>query len=173
MPPVAFKMPAIVDEPVDSKLVVVAEIVLMPANREVDDAKMADCAQIGVEVAAVCVPKFGKKTNGVAAPRLQDWVVTLPLKSTVRHCPAPETRPVIAKLVEVAFASVVLPATVSEPFALSAPPTLRRLASVVEPVTAKVPVEVAPVVVRPPLNAIGLDVALEGNGYAKSCAFVT
>ena len=48
----------------------------------------------------------------------------------------------------VKFWSEVLPNTVSPPFALSAPPTLRSEESVVDEVTAKVPVEVAPVVVR-------------------------
>ena len=48
------------------------------------------------------------------------------------------------KVEEVACPKVELPRTVSDPLALSAPPTVSRLASVVEPVTAKVPVEVAP-----------------------------
>jgi hypothetical protein len=42
---------------------------------------------------------------------------------------------------------------------------LSNEASVVEAVTAKVPVEVAPVVVSPPLKAIVVEVAFEGNGY--------
>ena len=76
----------------------------------------------------------------------------------------------MANVVEVACWSDVLPATVSvllalsAPFALSAPPTLRSEERVVEPVTTNVPVEVAPVVVKPPLNATRDDVAPAGNG---------
>ena len=66
--------------------------------------------------------------------------------------------------VEVACWRLVLPPTVSDPLALSAPPTVRRLESVVEPVTASVPVVVAPVVVSPPLKASWVVVALPGNG---------
>ena len=62
--------------------------------------------------------------------------------------------PVTASEVEVAAWSEVPPSTVSEPLALSAPPTLSMEVRVVEPVTAKVPVEVAPVVVRPPLKVL-------------------
>ncbi len=164
MPPVAFKSPAMVEEPVERKFVVVAEIVLMPANCEVDDAKMPPRAQSGVVVAAVDTPKFGRITNGDDSPKLQDCVVTWPLKSTVRHAPAPEMRLVIANDDEVASARMVLPATESVPLALSAPPTLSKLEMVVEPVTANVPVEVAPVVVRPPLNARVVEVALPMNG---------
>ena len=67
-------------------------------------------------------------------------------------------------VVEVACWSDVLPRTVSVPLALSAPPTLRSDDTVVEPVTARVPVVVAPVVVRPPLKATSEDVAPLGNG---------
>ena len=56
----------------------------------------------------------------------------------------PEEIEEMAKEVEVAPCSDVLPKTVSDPLAESAPPTFNRLARVVEPVTAKVPVEVAP-----------------------------
>jgi len=72
-----------------------------------------------------------------------------------------------ARLVEVAFAKMVLPATVKVPFALRAPPTFNIEESVVEDVTASVPVLVAPVVVRPPLKAICVVVALLENGYPK------
>ena len=80
--------------------------------------------------------------------------------------------PLTAKLVEVAPWSDVPPSTVSDPLALSAPPMFKRDASVVEPVTAKVPVEVALLNVAPPLNAICVDVALPGKGYANVVAEV-
>ena len=64
---------------------------------------------------------------------------------------------VIARLVVVACWRDVLPETVREELALSAPPTFRTLLMVVEPVTANAvvvapAVEVAPVVMRPPLK---------------------
>ena len=49
------------------------------------------------------------------------------------------------------------------PFALSAPPTLRTLLMVDEPVTASA-VVVAPTAVRPPLKASCVVVALEMKG---------
>ena len=42
----------------------------------------------------------------------------------------------------------------------------------VELVTAKVPVEVAPVVVKPPLNARSVEVAPLGNGYVNGSVAV-
>ena len=75
----------------------------------------------------------------------------------------PEAIVEMAKEVEVAPWREVLPLTVKVPLALSAPPTLRMDARVVEPVTAKVPVEVAPVVVSPPLKASVVEVALLGK----------
>ena len=94
------------------------------------------------------------------------------------RAPLTVDEPLTANEVLVAPWSDVPPRIVNEllalsaPFALIAPATLRSDASVVEPVTAKVPVEVAPVVVRPPLNAICVDVALPGNGYANVVAAV-
>ena len=55
-------------------------------------------------------------------------------------------------VVEVALANVVLPSTVNEEFALTAPPTLSTVLMVVEPVTASAEV-VAADAVNPPLNA--------------------
>ena len=75
----------------------------------------------------------------------------------------PEEMFEIAKLVDVAPWRLVLPRTVSAPLALSAPPTLSNDVSVVELVTANVPVDVAPVVVNPPLNASCVEVALFGK----------
>ena len=69
----------------------------------------------------------------------------------------------IANEVEVAPWSDVLPSTESVLFALSAPPTLRTLLTVDEPVTAS-EVEVAPAAVSPPLKASCVVVALERNG---------
>ena len=42
----------------------------------------------------------------------------------------------------------------------------------VEPVTANVPVEVAPVVVRPPLKLRSVEVEFEGNGYVNGSVAV-
>lgn len=80
----------------------------------------------------------------------------------------------IAKLVVVAwvvvarravkFCSEVAPSTLSVPLAFSAPPTLSKLEIVVDDVTAKVPVLVAPVVVRPPLKLSKVEVPLEVKG---------
>ena len=96
------------------------------------------------------------------------WCVVLP-EVRVPNDAAVEKRLVLDAVVakddvEVAAWRLVLPKTVSEPLALRAPPTERSDESVVEPVTARVPVEVAPVVVKPPLNASCVDVAFEGNG---------
>ena len=67
------------------------------------------------------------------------------------------------KVEEVACWKEELPKTVRVPFAESAPPTVSTLESVVEPVTAKVPEVVAPVVVSPPLKASWVVVALLGK----------
>ena len=50
------------------------------------------------------------------------------------------------------------------PLALREPPMLRSEARVVEEVTANVPVEVAPLVVSPPLNCTSVEVALPVSG---------
>lgn len=71
---------------------------------------------------------------------------------------------VVVALRAVTFWSEETPPTVSDPFALSAPPTLSNEETVVDPVTASVPLDVAPVVVSPPLNATSVEVAPDGNG---------
>ena len=60
-----------------------------------------------------------------------------------------------------------VPVKVPPLLALSAPPTLRMLEMVEEPVTARA-VVVAPAAVSPPLKAIWVEVALLGNGYAEA-----
>ena len=67
-PPTAFSCPAMVVEPVESKLVVVAEMVEMPAKREVEEAKRPLCAKSAVEVAEVLTPKFSVGVKGKEAP---------------------------------------------------------------------------------------------------------
>ena len=97
-------------------------------------------------------------------------IVVEPVVVSVLRDERPETlREVEVALVVVAFVAVTpwsddAPSTVSDPFALSAPPTVRSEERVVEPVTASVPVVVAPVVVSPPLNASCVVVAPAGNG---------
>ena len=95
----------------------------------------------------------------------------------------PEAMLVMAKAVVVALVRSVLPVrvveareaerlpvsapnTVSVELAARAPPTLRTLLIVEEPVTARA-VVVAPTAVSPPLKAICVEVALLGNGYAN------
>ncbi len=80
------------------------------------------------------------------------------------NTPLMVVEPVTAREVEVAPFSEVPPRTVRVLLALRAPFTLRSEARVVDPVTAKVPVLVAPVVVRPPLKATSEVVAPPGNG---------
>ena len=65
-PPTALNCPAIVLDEVTERSVVVAEMVLIPANCDVDEAKMPLCAQIGVEVAEVLTPKLDAGVNGHA-----------------------------------------------------------------------------------------------------------
>jgi hypothetical protein len=68
----------------------------------------------------------------VRAPAESKEEVAVPPNAAVLEVRRPEKR-----LVEVAFASVVLPVTVRVLLALSAPPTLKTLLMVEEPVTAK------------------------------------
>jgi len=68
---------------------------------------------------------------------------------------------------EYVCAPAKVPLKVPPPLALSEPPTLSNDDRVVEPVTANVPVLVAPVVVRPPLKATSVEVAPAGNGYVN------
>jgi hypothetical protein len=90
-------------------------------------------------------------------------LVRVPKDAAVENRPVEEA--VVEKnAVEVACWRLVLPKTVRVPLALSAPPTLRSEPRVVEAVTANVPVDVAPVVVSPPLKARSVDVALPTNG---------
>ncbi len=49
-----------------------------------------------------------EKLNGTGPPLEQLWVTTAPAAVTVRHCPAPLVKPVIAKLVVVACVVVAL-----------------------------------------------------------------
>ena len=82
--------------------------------------------------------------------------------------PLTVVEPVTARFVEVAPLSEVAPKTVRLPLALSAPPTFKSDASVVEPVTANVPLEVALLNVAPPLKASNVVVALFGKGACGS-----
>ena len=95
------------------------------------------------------------------------WVEVAKPKSappSALKVPVIVVEPVTAREVDVAPWRLVPPRTVSAPLALSEPPTLRSDERVVEPLTASVPVEVAAVVVKPPLNAICVVVAFKGNG---------
>jgi hypothetical protein len=83
------------------------------------------------------------------------------------NCEAMVVEPVVESV-----ESVVAPVTASVLLALSAPPTVRSEETVVEPVMATVPVEVAPVVVNPPLKASWVEVAALGNGYVKGSVAV-
>ena len=110
-----------------------------------------------VEKAAIMLPKT--LTPALSVPKLAAEAKRLVDEAVVEK-----------KLLEVACWSEVLPSTVSAPLALSEPPTLRIEPTVVELVTAKVPVLVAPVVVRPPLNCVSVEVALPASwkGYAAA-----
>lgn len=109
------------------------------------------------------VPEMERLAHGVELP-----TPTNPAEVTV-VVPVEPNAAVLAnmlpakRLVEVAACSEELPKTVRAPLALSAPPTLRTEEIVEEPVTASA-VVVAPTAVSPPLNAISVVVAFEGNG---------
>ena len=67
-PLTALRIPPMVEEEVTERSVVVAEIVEIPAKREVLDAKIPMRAQMAVEVAEVEVPKFVSAVKSKAPP---------------------------------------------------------------------------------------------------------
>ena len=69
-PLTAFRIPPMVEEEVTERSVVVAEIVEIPAKREVLEAKIPMRAQRAVEVAEVEVPKLVSAVKSKAPPTL-------------------------------------------------------------------------------------------------------
>ena len=111
-----------------------------------------------------CTERLAKGEELPTPRKPAEVIVVVPV------CPKEATlarRLLVNSLVEVAFWSDVLPATVSVPLAFNAPPILRSKEMVVEPVTASA-VVVAPAKVAPPLKAICVEVALLGKRYENS-----
>jgi len=135
--------------PVTESTLVVAESVLMPANCEVDEAKMPANAEIGVEVAEVFTPKFWVGVNGNDPPPAEIAPhTTVPDELVVSALvPEHEAMPEIVSAVVDAVPEMLALPNCAPPTALSWP------AMVEEPVTASA-VDVAPTAVSPPLNAI-------------------
>ena len=139
------------------------------AKRLVDEAVVAKVLVLvacdDVELVAVKAPNVAPLVALSCDPMVVEPVVTSVLREeSAETLSDVEVALVVVELVAVTFWSDVLPPTVSDPLALSAPPTVRVLESVVDPVTASVPVVVAPVVVSPPLKASCVVVAPLGNG---------
>ncbi len=90
--------------------------------------------------------------------------ITLPFALVERSA---LVRPVIAKLLEVACASVVLPETARVPWRMEFPVVVAPPEMVRPPVCVPLPMVVEAKAVRPPLNCVRVEVALpaRANGY--------
>ena len=149
---------------VEAKSEVVVALVSSVLPPRVVDASML--AKVELNCPAMVEEPVTESEARVEAP-----AASVPKEAAVEKSPVDDAT-VEKNVVEVACWRLVLPRTVSVPLALREPPTLSREASVVEAATAKVPVEVAPVVVRPALNFCRLVKLLKSARSVEEAAFI-